>query len=118
MIDQYYLYSDDVKQEDLEDAVYAGFLSALNDPYTVYYNEEETKEIKESTSGEYSGIGAAMMQNVQTGEITITTVYEDSPAEKAGLLEGDILYQSMTIRLKIRIRLRLYPGLKVKKEQR
>ena len=60
------------------------FLSALNDPYTVYYNEEETKEIKESTSGEYSGIGAAMMQNVQTGEITITTVYEDSPAEKAG----------------------------------
>ena len=87
MIDQYYLYSDDVKQEDLEDAVYAGFLSALNDPYTVYYNEEE------STSGEYSGIGAAMMQNVQTGEITITTVYEDSPAEKAGLLEGDILYQ-------------------------
>lgn len=90
MIDQYYLYSDDVKQEDLEDAVYAGFLSALNDPYTVYYNEEETKE---STSGEYSGIGAAMMQNVQTGEITITTVYEDSPAEKAGLLEGDILYQ-------------------------
>ena len=32
MIDQYYLYSDDVKQEDLEDAVYAGFLSALNDP--------------------------------------------------------------------------------------
>lgn len=31
------------------------FLSALNDPYTVYYNEEETKEIKESTSGEYSG---------------------------------------------------------------
>ena len=93
MIDQYYLYSDDVKQEDLEDAVYAGFLSALNDPYTVYYNEEETKEIKESTSGEYSGIGAAMMQNVQTREITITTVYEDSPAEKAGLLEGDILYQ-------------------------
>ena len=93
MIDQYYLYSDDVKQEDLEDAVYAGFLSALNDPSTVYYNEEETKEIKESTSGEYSGIGAAMMQNVQTGEITITTVYEDSPAEKAGLLEGDILYQ-------------------------
>ena len=53
--------------------MYAGFLSALNDPYTVYYNEEETKEIKESTSGEYSGIGAAMMQNVQTGEITITT---------------------------------------------
>ena len=29
MIDQYYLNSDDVKQEDLEDAVYAGFLSAL-----------------------------------------------------------------------------------------
>lgn len=93
MIDEYYLYSDRVKEEDLEDAVYDGFLSALNDPYTVYYNEEESKEIMESTTGEYSGIGAGMMKNIQTGEITITNVYEDSPAEEAGLLAGDIVYQ-------------------------
>lgn len=93
MIDKYYLYSDEVKEEDLEDAIYSGFLSALHDPYTVYYNEQETKEIKESTSGEYSGIGAAMMQNLDTGEITITKVYEDSPAEEAGMLAGDILYR-------------------------
>ena len=93
MIDTYYLYSDEVKEEELEEAVYDGFLSALNDPYTVYYNEEETKEIRESTTGEYFGIGAGMTQNLQTGEITVTNVYKDSPAEEAGLLTGDVLYQ-------------------------
>lgn len=93
MIDTYYLYSDEVKEEELEEAVYDGFLSALNDPYTVYYNEEETKEIRESTTGEYFGIGAGMTQNLQTGEITVTNVYQDSPAEEAGLLTGDVLYQ-------------------------
>lgn len=93
MIDTYYLYSDEVKEEALEEAVYDGFLSALNDPYTVYYNEEETKEIRESTTGEYFGIGAGMTQNLQTGEITVTNVYQDSPAEEAGLLTGDVLYQ-------------------------
>ena len=93
MIDTYYLYSDEVKEEALEEAVYDGFLSALNDPYTVYYNEEETKEIRESTTGEYFGIGAGMTQNLQTGEITVTNVYKDSPAEEAGLLTGDVLYQ-------------------------
>ena len=56
MIDQYYLYSDDVKQEDLEDAVYAGFLSALNDPYTVYYNEgRDQKEIEREHLGRIFG---------------------------------------------------------------
>ena len=93
MIDTYYLYSDEVKEEELEEAVYDGFLSALNDPYTVYYNEEETKEIRESTTGEYFGIGAGMTQNLQTEEITVTNVYKDSPAEEAGLLTGDVLYQ-------------------------
>ena len=93
IIDQYYLYSDDVTQEDLEDGIYSGFLNALGDPYTVYYDEEETKEILESTSGEYSGIGAAMTKDTKTGEIVIATVYEESPAEKAGLQAGDILFQ-------------------------
>lgn len=93
MMDQYYLYSDDVKQEDLEKALYTGFVNAMNDPYTVYYDEEETKEIKETTTGEYSGIGAAMLQNLETGEVVISNVFQDSPAEKAGLKAEDILYQ-------------------------
>ena len=66
---------------------------ALGDPYTEYYDEEATQALLETTSGEFSGIGATMSKGVDGGEITIVNVYKDSPADKAGLQEGDILYQ-------------------------
>lgn len=93
LIENYYLYEDEIDQETLIEGIYSGYASALGDPYTEYYDEEETKTLFESTSGEFSGVGATLTQNVQSGEITIVNVYEDSPAEKAGLKSGDILYQ-------------------------
>ena len=59
----------------------------------MYYDKEETKALLETTSGEFSGIGATMSKNINSGEITVVNVYEDSPADKAGLKAGDILYQ-------------------------
>ena len=55
--------------------------------------KKETKELYESTGGEYSGIGAVMSQNTETGVITLVQIYKDSPAEKAGLKANDILYK-------------------------
>lgn len=88
-IDSEYLY--EVDEDALQDGIIAGYLDGLDDPYTVYYNEEETLEILESTSGEYSGIGAVMSQELETGIITLTNIFGDSPAEEAGLQNGDIL---------------------------
>lgn len=68
-------------------------LPGLNDPYSVYYDEEATKSFQESTDGEYDGIGAVMSQNKETGIITISQVYEGSPAEQAGMKDNDILYK-------------------------
>lgn len=89
LIDEYYLY--DVDQQAVEDGMLTGYVEALGDPYSTYYNEEETLEILESTTGEYSGIGASMSQDTTTGWITIINVYTDSPAEAAGLQSGDVL---------------------------
>ena len=75
-------YMGDVKEKNLEDGVYKGYINGLNDPYSVYYNKKETKELYESTGGEYSGIGAVMSQNTETGVITLVQIYKDSPAEK------------------------------------
>ena len=86
-------YMGDVKEKNLEDGVYKGYINGLNDPYSVYYNKKETKELYESNGGEYSGIGAVMSQNTETGVITLVQIYKDSPAEKAGLKENDILYK-------------------------
>lgn len=93
LIDKYYLYTDEVDAQALEDGIYTGYVNGLGDPYTVYYNEKETKELMESTSGEYSGIGATLSQNYQTKLVTIGNIYKGSPAEESGLKTGDILYQ-------------------------
>ena len=93
VIDQYYLYGDDIDEKAMQDGIYNGYASGLGDPYTVYYNEEQTRDLLESTTGEYSGIGATLLQNYQTRQVTIGNIYKDSPAEEAGLNTGDILYQ-------------------------
>lgn len=93
VIDQYYLYGDDIDEKAMQDGIYKGYASGLGDPYTVYYNEEQTRDLLDSTTGEYSGIGATMQQNYQTRQVTIGNIYKNSPAEEAGLKTGDILYQ-------------------------
>lgn len=93
LIDQDYLYSDKINEKSLQDGAYAGYVSELGDPYTVYYNKKQTKELLESTAGKFSGIGAAITKNYKTGIVSIKGIEKDSPAEKAGLKAGDILYQ-------------------------
>ena len=80
-------------EKKLEEGLYEGYVSGLEDPYSVYYDAEDTKSFMESSEGEYSGIGAVMTQNKDSGIITLTHVYEDSPAMKAGLADEDILYK-------------------------
>ena len=91
LIDKYYLYQDEVDQDALVEGIYSGYAAALGDPYTVYYNKDETKALMESTSGTFSGVGATLTRDADTKAVTIVNVYQDSPAEKAGLKAGDIL---------------------------
>lgn len=93
MIEEKYLYSDDVDYEVLQDSILKGYVDGLGDPYSVYYDEAETQALLEATTGEFGGIGVVIAQDVSTGIVTFTTVYEDSPGEKAGLKDGDILYK-------------------------
>ena len=93
LIDEEYLYSDEVEEDTLREGIYTGYINALGDPYSVYYDEEETQSLMESTSGEYSGIGVVMSQNLETGITTAAQVYENSPAKEVGMEAGDIIYQ-------------------------
>ena len=93
LIEGCYLYEDDIDEDALIDGIYSGYAEALGDPYTEYYDEEETKALYESTNGEFSGIGATMSQSLDSGEITVSNVYEDSPADKAGMKQGDVIYE-------------------------
>ncbi len=88
-VEQYYLY--DVEDTMVEDGIYEGYVYGLNDSYSTYYNEEETIEKLEDTSGEFVGIGVLLTQDLTTGVITFMEIYEESPAEESGILAGDIL---------------------------
>lgn len=93
LIDAYYLYSDEVDEEALQDYLIKGYVAGLQEPYSVYYNEAETTALFESTSGTFGGIGVAIMQDTTSGLVTFTKIYKDCPGEKAGFKEGDIVYK-------------------------
>ncbi len=91
IVQEKFLYEED--SDAVRDGILKGYVDGLDDVYSVYYNEEETKALNESTSGEYEGVGAVLTEDATTGVVTIVEVYEDSPADKAGLKAEDILYK-------------------------
>lgn len=84
-------YYDDFEKEDVYNSLYSGIMESLEDPYSVYYTPEEYEDMKVSTSGTYYGIGAGVSQNLTTMEVTISKVYRGTPAEEAGLKNGDMI---------------------------
>lgn len=84
-------YKEDFDKEELYDSAYEGLLKGLDDPYTVYYTKKQYESFMESTSGSYEGIGAVVSYIEETKEIMIVSPFIGSPAEKAGLLPGDII---------------------------
>lgn len=67
-----------------------GMTSAVGDPYTYYLTPEEMERTNEENAGTYYGIGT-LVQRTSDGQIEVVQVYEDSPAEAAGLREGDLI---------------------------
>lgn len=86
-------YIGEVDEDALQTGICQGYVGALGDPYSAYYDEEQTSALMETTQGEYGGIGVVLTQNLDTGVTTASRVYEDSPAMKAGMKDGDIIYQ-------------------------
>ncbi len=86
-----YYYLDEANEDDLRDGLYKGLLEGLDDPYSVYYTEEEYNEMMESSEGVYYGIGAYLQQDAETLEIKVVKPIPGTPAEEAGILPDDIL---------------------------
>ncbi len=81
-------YVDEVEPEKLVTTGIKAMLKSL-DPYTVYYPESEMEDVKLMTTGEYAGIGSVISQKGE--HVIIREPYKGSPADKAGLLPGDII---------------------------
>lgn len=90
LINAYYYF--DIDEQKVADGLYTGLLYGLDDPYSVYYNEENYATMMESSEGRYCGIGVMVSQNIKTGVITVVRPFKNGPGYEAGMAKDDIIY--------------------------
>ena len=86
-----FVVPDAVDPNALQRGAVDGLIESLGDPHTVYISPEDFAVGIDIISGAFEGIGAQVDQDPVTGEIVIVAPFRDSPAEKAGILPGDVL---------------------------
>ena len=77
------------EKEEMLENMYRGFLDAVGDPYTQYFDSLALESFRLRTAGDFVGIGVNAMMDTQSGNVTIISPFRDSPAARAGLLPGD-----------------------------
>jgi len=90
-IEKKYVDENLVDEEAMSYGAIKGLAESLKDPYTVFMDPKESKEFNESLAGKLEGIGAEL--TVDEKKLTIVSPLKDSPAQKAGLLPGDIIWK-------------------------
>ncbi|HEX7259810.1 MAG TPA: S41 family peptidase [Candidatus Saccharimonadia bacterium] len=71
------------------DGARAGVVGSAGDPYTVYQDAKEAKDLRDQLSGTLSGIGAEI--GIKNNKLTVISPIAGAPAEKAGLRVGDYI---------------------------
>jgi carboxyl-terminal processing protease len=80
-------YYQDVNKEELLEKAITAMMNYLGDDYTGYLNNDNTNDLMTQLAGKYNGIGVA----INNEDKSITKVYDDTPASKAGIQAGDII---------------------------
>ncbi len=81
----------EIDEDQLLDAISAGYISGLGDRYAQYFSPEELKKEKLNNEGVLVGIGISATVDDSKKYIQIAEVYENSPASEAGLQTGDLI---------------------------
>lgn len=89
-IDNFYDTLDREDKDSVTQAVAASYIAAVGDTYGYYRTAEQANEFNSDMSGKTVGIGVTVTKDVERG-IPIIDIIENSPAEKAGLLIGDLI---------------------------
>ena len=87
IVDNYY---QEIDRDELLEAGISGMIKYLGDPYSTYMNKDDAEDFNEDVDGTYQGIGAEIKYNEDKLPM-IGKVFKNSPAEKAGIRENDII---------------------------
>lgn len=83
-------FFDDIDEELLANSIMNGYVKGLDDRFAKYYSPEEYAEQTQKESGVTVGFGFSWDKE-ESGYIKITEVSAGSPAEKAGIVAGDVI---------------------------
>ena len=67
-----------------------GMLRTL-DPHSSYFPPRDFARMRERQEGRYFGIGIQIQQDPATQDVTVTSLFEGSPAYRAGIRRGDVI---------------------------
>ncbi|MEX2145341.1 MAG: S41 family peptidase [Candidatus Spechtbacterales bacterium] len=84
-----YVNADEINDEALIYAAIRGMLRELGDPYSTFFDKEETSEFVDSVTGKYEGVGIEI--TLKDDKLTIVSPLKESPALRAGLRAGDTI---------------------------
>ena len=80
-----------VDGETLLNAIGQGVVSGIGDPYAVYYSSSQYQKLLDQQNGDAVGIGVSLQEDSSGDYAVVVQVYQDSPAESAGLRQGDLI---------------------------
>lgn len=83
-------YVGEIDKDKLYEGIYEGMLYNTTDRYSYYIPKEAYEDFKESTAGEYVGIGIVVGIN-EDENVVINYILDGSPCKEAGILPGDII---------------------------
>ncbi|MEZ4195576.1 MAG: S41 family peptidase [Candidatus Paceibacterota bacterium] len=92
LLDERFIAASSTKVVTAEEKMYGairGLVGAYGDPYTVFLPPADSEAFSEDISGNFSGIG--MEVGTRDGAISIIAPLKDTPADRAGLMAGDVI---------------------------
>jgi carboxyl-terminal processing protease len=81
----------DVDEDDLNQASYKGMVRSLDDQFSHYLTPDEADLFNESVSGRFQGVGMTVREHPKG--LLVASVFEGSPADKAGIRTDDVITQ-------------------------
>ena len=89
LVNREFYHTEPLNQQKMVYGAIRGMMQSLGDDYTLFQEPDAAAQTRESMQGSLEGIGAYI--RVKDGEVQIDRPIRNSPAQKAGLLPGDVL---------------------------
>jgi len=89
-------YVDEVDPHVLYEGALKGMMDALGDPYTVYLQPAQMRDLNDTTSGGFGGVGLSISKPLETSAdkpayVEVVSPIEDTPGWKSGIQAGDLI---------------------------